>query len=124
MVERIGVKIRQGRHGGSADKTVEQNRNAQMPRRKRGAEHGSKLAPAECRGDAQRIAKDREVPGEPRIDHLALALEALIIEAGAMTGKARAAAANSAAEIAEAAVVLPMPISPKTTRSASGESAS
>ena len=37
-----------------------------MPRGERRAENGGKLAPAERRGDAQRIVEDRAVPGERR----------------------------------------------------------
>lgn len=46
MIERIFAELRQGRHGGRADKTIEQNGNAQMPRGKSSAENGGKLAPA------------------------------------------------------------------------------
>ncbi len=96
-----------------------------MPRGKAGAEKGGKLAPAERRRDAQRIAEDRVVPGERTVDRLALAREAGIVEAGAVTGEAsRRRRRTAPRDTADAAVVLPMPISPSTTRSASGDSAS
>src|SRR3990170_1968399 len=94
MVERTGAKLVQGRHGGGAHEAVEQHGNAPMPRRERGTENGGKLAPAQRGSDAQRIAEDRPMTGERRIDRLLLALEALIVEAGAVTGKARAATAE------------------------------
>ena len=124
VIERIGAELRQRRHGGGADEAVEQDRNAQMPRGERRAEDGGKLASAQRGGDAQRIAEDRAVPRERRIDRRALALRSPIVDAGAVTGEAQPPPPNRAAATAAAAVVLPMPISPSTTRSASGDSAS
>ena len=96
-----------------------------MARGERRAEDGGKLAAAERRRHAQRVAEDRIVPGERLVDRLALAREARIVEAGAVTGEARAAAAEQRRrDTAAAAVVLPMPISPSRPRSASGDSAS
>ena len=125
MVERAGAELGPWRHGGGADEAVEQRRDAPMPRGERGAEDGGKLAAAKRGGDAQRIAEDRLVPGERRVDRLALALEAAYRRRRCRGRQsARRRRRTSAAAIAEAAVVLPMPISPSTTISASGESAS
>ena len=94
MVERAGAKLGPWRHGGGADEAVEQRRDAPMPRGERGAEDGGKLASAERGRDAQRIAEDRAVSGERRVDRLALALEAAFVDAGAVAGEACAAAAE------------------------------
>ena len=65
-----------------------------MPRRQRGAEDGGKLAAAQRGGDTQRIVENCLVPGEGGVDHRALALEAAFVDAGAVAGKACAAAAE------------------------------
>ena len=125
MSQSVGAKLVERRHSGGRDKAVEQDRNVLPPRRKRRAENGGKLAAAKRCGDAQRIVQDRGVTGERAIDHGALSLQAIMVNAGAAAGPARAAAAEqSAAASAAAAVVLPMPISPRQTRSLSGETAS
>ena len=65
-----------------------------MARGKRGAEERGKLASAERGSDTQRIVEDRAMPGERAVDRVALALQPARVDAGAVTGKARAAAAE------------------------------
>ena len=57
MVERVGAEFLERGDGSGRDETVDQNRDARAPRGEAGAEDRSKLAPAECRGDAERIVK-------------------------------------------------------------------
>jgi len=94
MIERVRAKLGQGRNGGGADKAIEQNGNASVPRGERSAENGGKLATAERSCEAQRIAEDGAVSGERPVNHIALALQALLVEACAVTGEAGAAAAE------------------------------
>src|SRR3954462_6584110 len=94
MVERAGAELGPWPHGGRADEAVEQRRDAPMPRGERGAEDGGKLASTERCGDAQRIAENAAVSCEARVDRRALALEAALVDAGALPGIACAAAAE------------------------------
>ena len=94
VVERIGAKLCQGRHGSGANETVEQHRYMQMPRGERRTKNGGKLAPAQRSSDAQRIFEDLAMTGKRLINDLPLSLEAFIVEAGAVTGKARTATAE------------------------------
>jgi hypothetical protein len=64
--EAIPVELRERRHGGGADKAVEQHRDAPLPRRERGAEQRREFAPAQRRGDPQRIAERAGTPGSIR----------------------------------------------------------
>ncbi len=93
MVERVAAKLGQRRHRGGTHEAIEQGRNAQMPRGQRRAQDGGKLAAAQRRRHTQRIVQNRSVPGQRPVDHLALALEAGIVDAGAIAGETRAAAA-------------------------------
>ena len=65
-----------------------------MTRGERGAEKSGKLAPAERGGDTQGIVEDRAVPCERAVDRLALSFQSALVDAGAVTGKARTAAAE------------------------------
>ena len=46
MPKRIGPKLRQRSDRGGTDKTIEHDRNAPPPRRKRGAQYGGEFAAA------------------------------------------------------------------------------
>src|SRR5215472_6859664 len=65
-----------------------------MPRGEARSEKRGKLAPTKGRGDVQRIVENGGVTRQPLIDHCLLAPKSLFIDAGAMTGKARSAAAE------------------------------
>jgi hypothetical protein len=65
-----------------------------MARREGGTEKGGKLASADRCGNAQGIGKDGAVPGKRAVDHVALSLEAALVNAGAASGEAGAAASE------------------------------
>jgi len=88
MIESIGSKLHQRRDRGSANEAVEQNRDLQMARSKRGTEDGRKLASAKRGSDSQGIAKDGAVLSERDVDHLPFSPEAIIADPGAVTSKA------------------------------------
>jgi adenosylcobinamide-GDP ribazoletransferase len=92
MGERVGAQLCERRHRGGGDEAIEQNRDAPLTRRQRGAQDGGKLAAAKRRRDAQRIAKQRGVPGERLVDCGLLAGKARRIDPGAPPGPARSAA--------------------------------
>ena len=64
------------------------------PRGERSAENGGKLAAAERGGDVQRIGKHGGVARERAVDGDAFARHAVIVDAGAAAGPARAATAE------------------------------
>ena len=124
MIERVGAELRQRRGRGGADEAVEQHRNAAVARGERGAEDGGKLAAAERRCDQERIAQNAGMPGERLVDCGPLARKTLVVDAGAAAAHRAPSPPNRPAAMAAAAVVLPIPISPRQIRSASGRTAS
>ena len=94
MRERVGAQLGERRDRRGADEAVEQHRNALPPRRERRAENGGKFAAAERRSDRERIVQQPGMTRERRIDDGALARQAVLVDAGAAAGPARAAAAE------------------------------
>src|SRR5262249_53599822 len=94
MFEREIVHLLERSDSGSRDKAVEHDRDRALSGRESRAENGGKLATAERCGDRQRVAQQCSMPRERAIDHVLLALERLIIEAGAAPRPAQAAAAQ------------------------------
>ena len=124
MRQRVGAQLCERRDRRGADEAVEQDRNALPPRRQRRAENGGKLAAAERRGDRERIVQRGDMARERR--SITARLRAKPSSSTPVPRPAQRAPPppNKAAAIAAAAVVLPMPISPRQTRSQSGATAS
>src|SRR5919201_135746 len=94
MVERVCAQLDQRGDGSDADEAVEQYRDAGVARCKSSSENGGKLAPAERGCARQRIVEQRRMAGEARVDRGLLSRQALIVDTGAATRPARAAAAE------------------------------
>ncbi len=73
-------------------KPSSKHRNALPPRCQRGAQDSRELAAAERRRGAQRLVQHAAVPREAAIDDVALARESRLVDAGAASRPARAAA--------------------------------
>ncbi len=84
--EGISAQLRERRHRGGADKTVEHHWDAQLTRRERRTEDRGEFAPTERAGDPQRVVQHRRMGRECLIDHGALVRETRIINAGAAAG--------------------------------------
>ena len=123
--ERIGPKLCQRRDRRGADKAVEQNRDALSPRRQSRAEDRGELAAAEApqRLRAGRRAPQRDAPA-PRSITSRFRPRPPSSTPVPRPAQRAPPPPNSAAATAAAAVVLPMPISPRQTRSQSGDTAS
>ncbi len=82
--------------------------------------HGSNLAPAQAAQHLKRVGQHRLVPRQPLGHHLRLALQPVIVDAGAPATQSSAAPPNSAAAIAAADVVLQSPFHPPPSGQPSG----
>src|SRR5262245_39161809 len=94
MIERTGAEFCQRRDSGRRNEAVDQRRNAHMPRGEARAEKRGKLAPAKRSSNAQSIAENGGMTGEPLVDDDLLAPKPLFIDPGAVSGKAQPAAAE------------------------------
>ena len=117
VIEPGRVELCERRYGGSTDEAVEEHGNAVVARGKRRAQDRGKFASAKRRRDLQRITERGTMRAQPGIDGRRLARETGIVDACAAAHPSSPGSSKRAAAIAEADVVLPMPISPKQTRS-------
>ena len=96
MVERALAQHRERRRRRGGGETVEQRGDCVAPRCQRGAEDGGELAAAKRHRRVQRVGDMLPMTLKPCIDRVALAGEAMIVDAGAAPGPALAAAAEQA----------------------------